>query len=160
MIVYTAGVFDLLHTGHVNILEKSKLLAGSDPLIVGVLTDLGAASYKDRPPIYNEHARLQMVRSLRCVDVALLQPGTDPSSVLRALARLGIVPSCMTHGDDWTELREGNETLRELGIELRLLPYTPDVSTTRVRAAVLALDGVTLADAQQRPTSRIGVRGA
>lgn len=131
-VIYTAGVFDLLHTGHLRILERSKALG--DVLVVGVLTDLGAAAYKPKPPVYNEHARLEMVRSLRCVDSAFLQAGTDPSDVLRALAAVGVVPSLMTHGDDWTELREGNETLRELGIRLHLLPYTPDVSTTRVRS--------------------------
>lgn len=131
-VVYTAGCWDLLHSGHMNILRRSKALG--DTLIVGVLTDLGVAAYKPKPPLYNEHARLEIVRSLNFVDAAFLQPGTDPSPVLRALAACGCKPFVMTHGDDWTELREGNETLAELGIGLQLIPYTPDVSTTRVRS--------------------------
>lgn len=131
-IVYTAGVWDLLHTGHLNILRRSKAMG--DLLVVGVLTDLGAAAYKPKPPMYNEHARIDVIRSLQIVDAAFLQPGTDPSSVLLAMHALGLTPTIMTHGDDWAELREGGETLERLGVELRLVPYTPDVSTSRVRA--------------------------
>jgi glycerol-3-phosphate cytidylyltransferase len=131
-IIYTAGCWDLLHAGHLNILRRSKALG--DLLVVGVLTDLGAAAYKPRPPVYNEHARMELVRSLGFVDAAVLQPGTDPSPVLEALAAVGACPAVMTHGDDWKELREGNETLARLGVELVLIPYTPDVSTTRVRS--------------------------
>jgi glycerol-3-phosphate cytidylyltransferase len=131
-VVYTAGVWDQLHAGHLNILRRSKALG--DLLAVGVLTDIGTAAYKPRPPLYNEHARLEIVRSLSFVDAAFLQPGTDPSPVLLALNALGLRPAAMTHGDDWTRLKEGGETLEQLGIELVLLPYTPDVSTTRVRA--------------------------
>jgi glycerol-3-phosphate cytidylyltransferase len=133
-IVYTAGVWDLFHVGHANVLERSRKLG--DVLIVGVLTDLGAAAYKPEPPVWNEHVRLEMVRSLDFVSAAFLQPGTDPSPVLRSLCGLGLCPHVMTHGDDWTELREGNETLVELGIELELLPYTPGVSTTTIRTMI------------------------
>lgn len=130
-VIYTAGVWDLFHTGHLNILKGSKDLAGKDgKLIVGVVTDLGAASYKGKPTTINEHDRLRIVSAIQCVDAAFLQPGTDPSPVLRALASLGCNVEVMTHGNDWTELREGGDTLEELGISLHLLSYTPDVSTT------------------------------
>jgi len=131
-VIYSAGVWDLLHTGHLNILRRSKALG--DILVVGVVTDLGVAAYKPRPPIYNEHARLEIVRSLDCVDAAILQPGTDPSPILEFLAAVGCRPAVMTHGSDWEELKEGQETLERLGIEWEILPYTPDVSTTRVRS--------------------------
>jgi glycerol-3-phosphate cytidylyltransferase len=140
-VIYTAGVWDLLHTGHLNILRKSRECG--DRLIVGVVTDIGAAAYKPKPTVYNEHARMDIVRSLDFVDAAFLQPGTDPSPVLLALDACGVRVSCMTHGDDWAELKEGNETLERLGIELHLLPYTPDVSTTRVRSALDTLNGST-----------------
>jgi len=131
-VVYTAGVFDLLHSGHIQTLKQSRALG--DLLVVGVLTDLGAAAYKPKPPVYNEHARLEIIRSLSFVDVALLQAGTDPSDNLRALVTLGMRPEIMTHGNDWTELREGNETLSQLGVELVLLQNIPNLSTSRVRA--------------------------
>lgn len=142
MIVYTAGVWDLFHTGHLRILERSKELAGEGgKLVVGVVTDLGAAAYKPTPPINSEHARLEIVDSIEIVDAVFLQPGTDPSPVLVALARVGARPDLMTHGDDWEHLRIGQETLERLGIDWKLLPYTPDVSTTEIRRRVMELGG-------------------
>jgi cytidyltransferase-like protein len=131
-IVYTAGVWALFHAGHLAFLERSKALAGfGGKLIVGVLTDDGAAAYKPRPVVHQDE-RLRIVSALSCVDAAFLQPGTDPSPVLCALDALGLRPDLMTHGDDWTQLREGGETLARLGIELVLLPYGPGQGTTGI----------------------------
>lgn len=127
-VTYTAGVFDLLHSGHLNLLERSAALG--DQLIVGVVSDDGAESYKRRP-VQGEATRLRVIRSLACVDAALLQPGTDPTPCLELVR-----PDVMTHGDDWTELLEGQQTLNRLGVEWVTLPYTPGVSTTQVREEV------------------------
>ena len=121
-IIYTAGVFDLLHQGHLNLLEQSRALG--DSLVVGVVSDRGTAAYK-RPPIQDEETRLRVIRSLRCVDFAMLQPTTDPSPVVKLLR-----PAIMTHGDDWEHLLQGEDTLYALGVEFVRLPYTPGVSTT------------------------------
>lgn len=128
-VIFTAGVFDLLHDGHLQFLRASKALG--DVLVVGVLTDKGAAAYK-RTPVMDEGVRLELIRSLQFVDAAFLQPGTDPSAVLFALRGIGMTPAVMTHGDDWSTLREGNETLRVLGMELVLLPYGKGGGTTEI----------------------------
>lgn len=132
-IVYTAGVFDLLHDGHLATLAASRAMG--DLLIVGVLTDRGAAAYK-RTPVLDEHVRLQIISSLDVVDAAFLQPGTDPSPVLRALDAMGLRPSIFTHGADWSELREGNSTLADLGIEYRVTPYYEGKSTSEIISRV------------------------
>ena len=131
-VVVTSGVFDLLHEGHLATLAASKAMAEpGGQLIVGVLTDRGSEAYK-RTPVLNEHVRLQIISSLEMVDAAFLQPGTDPSSFLRALIAIGIRPSVFTHGADWSALREGNSTLAELGIEFRTTPYIEGTSTTNI----------------------------
>jgi len=129
-IVYTAGVFDLFHEGHLELLEESKKLG--DMLIVGVITDQGCFDYKGKYPKVRFSARMRIVQSIKEVDAAVTQYGTDPSDVLRSLTALGLKPFCMTHGDDWTRLKEGNETLEELGIELKLIPRTTGESTSRL----------------------------
>ena len=129
-IIYTAGVFDLFHPGHVEILQESANLG--DVLYVGVVSDAGTEAYKNRQPQFNERERIEIVRSMRCVDRVFLQPGTDPSPVLRHLAAVGQTPSLFTHGDDWTELLEGADTLRELGIEFRTIPRTRGRCTSRL----------------------------
>jgi len=121
-LIYTAGVWDLLHRGHLNLLRRSRALG--DVLIVGVVSDDGAAAYKRRP-IQDEETRLAVMRALRMVDFAVLQPTTDPTPILEVFR-----PHVMTHGDDWDRLREGNDTLALLGIDFMTLPYTHGVSST------------------------------
>jgi rfaE bifunctional protein nucleotidyltransferase chain/domain len=128
-IVYTAGVFDLLHRGHLNLLARSRLLG--DLLVVGVVSDAGARAYKGQMPVQSLPLRMDALLRLPLVDVVVPQPTTDPSALLERFR-----PDIMTHGDDWTELREGHETLERLGIEWRLIPYTPGISTTLLREAV------------------------
>jgi cytidyltransferase-like protein len=125
-VIYTAGVWDLLHRGHLNMMWRSKELG--DVLVVGVVSDSGCAAYKGRRPAQNVQQRMEAVRRLGFVDVVEIQHGTDPSHNL-----IRFRPDVMTHGDDWSELLEGNDTLAELGIEFRLLPYTEGVSTTLLR---------------------------
>lgn len=125
-ICYTAGVFDLLHVGHLNILWRSKALA--DVLVVGVVSDTGTEAYKGRRPVQNIHQRMDAVRRLRFVDVVEIQHTTDPTDNLERFR-----PDVMTHGSDWDRLLEGHDSLERLGIEFVTLPYTPDVSTTELR---------------------------
>lgn len=120
-IVFCPGVFDLCHIGHLNILRASKALG--DVLVVGVVSDEGAAAYKRRP-VQDEQTRLAVIKALRMVSFAYLQPTTDPTPLLEVVR-----PHVLTHGSDWTQLREGQETLTRLGIEFVRLPYTPGVST-------------------------------
>lgn len=125
-IIYTAGVWDLIHRGHLNMLWESRRLG--DVLVVGVVSDAGCRAYKGFAPVQNAQLRLRMIRELGFVDVAELQPTTDPTPLLERYR-----PDVMTHGDDWAELREGADTLRRLGVEWRLIPYTPDISSTLLR---------------------------
>ena len=125
-VVYTAGVWDLFHRGHLNLLWQSRQLG--DVLIVGVVTDRGVVAYKDREPVDNLWERMGKIEDLHWVDMVMEQEGTDPSYNLRR-----ILPDVFTHGSDWERLKEGHETLEELGIEYVSIPYTPGISTTILR---------------------------
>jgi cytidyltransferase-like protein len=126
-VIYAPGCWDCLHEGHRNLLRRSKALG--DFLIVGVVSDVGAAAYKRRP-VQSQETRRGNVADLSYVDIAVFQPGTDPTPTLEMLFELGLRPDVLTHGSDWTELRAGNETLGRLGIEYVTIPYTLGVSTT------------------------------
>jgi glycerol-3-phosphate cytidylyltransferase len=125
-VIYTAGVWDILHRGHINFLHESAKLG--DILIVGVVTDRGTEEYKHIWPVQDHYARKEQVSQLPWVTLAVLQDGTDPSDNLRRFR-----PDIFTHGDDWDRLKEGHETLEELGIEYRTIPYTPGISSTILR---------------------------
>ena len=66
MIVYTVGTFDLLHVGHLALLEYCKSLGGV--LAVGVASDRVVNSYKPNVPVIPLDQRMEMLRALRCVD--------------------------------------------------------------------------------------------
>lgn len=142
-VVYTAGVFDLLHRGHLNVLWASRKLG--DLLVVGVVSDAGVLAYKHRAPVENVQARMARLARLPFVDVIDLQPTTDPTPMLERYR-----PDIFTHADgegDWTALRERVETAAVHYVELPYtfgvieyveLPYTPGVSTTILRQRVPA----------------------
>lgn len=127
-VVYTAGVWDLLHRGHLNMLWASK--QEGDVLVVGVVSDAGCRAYKGRAPVENVQLRARKVRALRFVDVVEIQPTTDPTPLLERYR-----PDVMTHGSDWEQLLEGADTLERLGVEWKILPYTPGVSSRDLRKA-------------------------
>jgi len=125
-IVYTAGVWDLLHQKHINFLWESAKLG--DLLVVGVVKDKGVFDYKGIWPDQYYTIRMDAIQRLPWVHCVVSQETTDPSENLQRFQ-----PSIMTHGDDWERLKEGHQTLEELGIEYRTIPYTPGISSTILR---------------------------
>ena len=67
MIVYTVGTFDLLHVGHLALLEYCKTLG--DVVAVGVAADIVVNSYKPNVPVIPLDQRLEMLKALSCVDI-------------------------------------------------------------------------------------------
>lgn len=73
-IVYTSGVFDLFHAGHVEALERARKLG--DTLIVGVMSDADTASYK-RKPIIPYKQRVMILQSIKNIDKVIHGPKTE-----------------------------------------------------------------------------------
>lgn len=128
-VVYCPGVFDLFHIGHLNVLRESKKLG--DVLVVGVVSDEGTKAYKGEYPVIAEAQRLEIIRSIDCVDFAIIQQETDPTRELEVIR-----PDILTHGDDWSKLLRGQETLQRLGIKFVLLPYTENVSSSMIKQII------------------------
>ncbi len=130
-IVFTAGVWDILHVGHLNLLRRAKALG--ETLVVGVLTDEAAGRYKPRPVMPFEQ-RLEIIRSLRMVDDFVRVDDTNATPVLEQLR-----PDILVHGSDidhkpgW---EIGQTWMRENGRQFVVLPYTEGVSSTGLKTAV------------------------
>ena len=130
-VVYTYGVWDLFHPGHAIILSRAKDLG--DFLIVGTVADSPVSKLKgDSRPVQTQDDRIITVGSLSFVDAAIYQKEYDPSDILEKLNRVDI----LTKGDDWDYI-PGTETIRKIGGELILLPYSKDFSTSKLVKKVL-----------------------
>ena len=67
MLIYTVGTWDLLHVGHLALLQHCKTLGNA--VAVGVASDEVVASYKVNPPVIPLEQRMEMLKALRCVDI-------------------------------------------------------------------------------------------
>ncbi len=133
-IVYTVGTFDLLHVGHLALLNQCKKLG--DVVAVGVASDDVVHSYKPRVPVIPLEQRVEMLEALRCVDI------------VRPYHELEYVTACkeldidiFVIGEDWGD-RPHNiavETyLREAGKQIIQVRYSPQNSSTKIKHNVLA----------------------
>ncbi len=135
IIGYTTGVFDLFHIGHLNILKRAK--ENCDELIVGVNTDELVSSYKSKSPIIPFEDRIEIIRSLKCVDRAIPVTNRDKISQYH-----DIKYNILFVGDDW----KGSEIFRELEIyleshnsKIHYFSYTKDVSSSKFRSLLTEL---------------------
>ena len=124
----TFGTFDLLHIGHINILERSKGLC--DYLVVGVSTDALSLSKKGAAPVYSQEERLKIVGALRVVDFVFYEESLEQKADYIRQFHADV----LVMGQDWAGKFD---ELREL-CEVVYLPRTPHVSTTQVKAEIFS----------------------
>jgi len=125
---YTTGVFDLFHIGHVNLLRNAKSVC--DKLIVGVTTDELLLEYKKKRPIIPFSERIEILRSLKCVDAVISQENMDKFAAWEKLKF-----DVMIVGDDWfnTPKWENIESqFKEKGVRIIYFPYTKGTSSTLI----------------------------
>lgn len=143
-IVFTNGVFDILHAGHMHLLRQAKELG--DVLVVGVNSDQSARRLKGaNRPVTNEHDRLALVAALECVDHAILFDEETPAALIRALR-----PHLHVKGGDYAgERLPEAEAVEEAGGRVVIVPLVGNVSTSSVieRIVALASSGATSAGA-------------
>jgi rfaE bifunctional protein nucleotidyltransferase chain/domain len=95
--VFTNGVFDLLHPGHVRYLQAARQLGGA--LIVGVNSDRSVRANKGpERPINPERERAEVLAALACVDLAVIFDEDTPHALIS-----GIQPDILVKGADWGE---------------------------------------------------------
>lgn len=130
--VYTAGAFDLLHVGHIRMIQAAAALG--DRLIVGVSTDELIREYKGIDAMVPYDERRELVAALRGVDLVIPQRTQDKVAMWERLKFDNWVV-----GDDWFDTEKYQEYARQLeavGVECTFLPYTNGVSSTLRRRAL------------------------
>jgi glycerol-3-phosphate cytidylyltransferase len=134
MVVYTVGTFDLLHVGHLALLEYCKTLG--DVVAVGVASDDVVNLYKPNVPVIPLNQRLAMLAALQCVDI------------VRPYHELEYVSGCkdlnadiFVIGEDWgrkTHNLEVESYLKAAGKQIVQVRYNPQNSSTRIKQRVIA----------------------
>ena len=132
-LVYAGMSADIIHSGHLNIIREAQKYGS---LMVGVLTDEAIASYK-RLPYLDFQQRISIVSQLKGVDRVVPQTTLDYIPNLRLYK-----PDFVIHGDDWKSgiqkevRRKILAVLKEWGGELIEVPYTQNISSTRLNEAI------------------------
>ena len=131
--VYVPMAADLLHEGHLNIINEAKK---HGLVLIGLLTDKAISEYKDIPLLNYEQRKIVM-ESMKGVDQVIEQKTWDYEFILRE-----IKPDFLVHGDDWKQGRQKEtrqrviDILDEWGGKLIEPEYTQGVSSTLIKEAI------------------------
>lgn len=127
-IVFTNGVFDLLHPGHVRYLQQAR--AHGDALVVGVNSDASARTLEKGPnrPITPQDERAEVLAALACVDVVVIFDEPTPHEIVVALQ-----PDVLVKGADWAPgTIVGTDIVEARGGKVVRVELAQGYSTTRI----------------------------
>ena len=132
-VVFTNGVFDLLHVGHVDLLVAARALG--DRLIVGLNADASVRRLKGATrPVRAEAERAYLVAALEAVDAVTIFEQDTPLELIMALH-----PDALVKGGDYTpDTIVGRAHVESWGGRVHVIPLTPGHSTTRIIEALRA----------------------
>ena len=120
--VITFGTFDVLHVGHVRVLNRAAELG--DRLVVGVSSDALNFSKKDRNPVFSQEERLEIVANIKVVDAVFVEESLE----LKRQYVTEHSADVLVMGDDWA----GKFDFLDDVCRVIYLPRTPSVSTTAI----------------------------
>ena len=126
-VVFTNGVFDLLHPGHVRYLQDARRLG--DALIVGVNSDRSVRANKSAErPVTPEAERMEILLALECVDAAAIFDDDTPADIIRR-----VQPDVLVKGSDWgPDNIVGRDTVEARGGRVVRMELSPGYSTTEL----------------------------
>lgn len=126
-VVFTNGVFDLIHSGHVDYLSKAKKLG--DVLIVGLNSDNSVKRIKgDKRPILNQDERAFILSNLKPVDYVVFFEEDTPANLISE-----IIPDILVKGADWAvEKIVGKEVVEKNGGMVMNIEFVNDQSTSKI----------------------------
>jgi len=126
-IVFTNGVFDLLHPGHLRYLTQARALG--DALIVGINSDRSVRTNKGPGrPITPQEERAEVLAALRCVDAVVIFDGDTPHELIAALQ-----PDVLVKGADWAaDEIVGRDIVEARGGKVVRVPIEMGYATTGI----------------------------
>jgi D-glycero-beta-D-manno-heptose 1-phosphate adenylyltransferase len=133
IVVFTNGCYDLLHPGHVRLLEHARSLG--DVLILALNSDSSVRRFKGATrPLLSEGERAEMALALEAVDaVTIFDEDTPRELIAEAL------PDVLVKGADWSHFIAGREEVEAAGGTVRTVALEPGYSTTNIVGTILSL---------------------
>ena len=125
-VVFTNGCYDLLHRGHVRLLEQARSMG--DILVLGLNTDASVRRMKGPSrPLICEQDRAQVAAGLAAVDAVTLFDEDTPRELIAAL-----LPDVLVKGADWSHFIAGREEVEAAGGVVKTIPLEAGFSTTNL----------------------------
>lgn len=134
VVVFTNGIFDLLHPGHVQVLAEARALGTH--LVVGLNTDASAAQLKgSRRPIMPLEHRLEVLAAFEVVSFVSWFDEDTPAEIVRKVR-----PDVLVKGGDWApDQIVGRDFVESYGGKVLSLPFLPGYSTTAIIEKIIKL---------------------
>jgi len=131
-VVFTNGCYDLLHPGHVRLLEKARSLG--DVLILALNSDASVRRLKGPSrPMTPERERAEVALELQAIDAVVLFDEDTPRELIAA-----VLPDILVKGADWAHWIAGREEVEAAGGQVMAIRLEPGYSTTDIVETILA----------------------
>ena len=136
VVVFTNGCYDVLHPGHIRLLESARSLG--DVLILALNTDASVQRLKGpKRPLISENERAELAAALEAVDAVTFFDEDTPRELIAA-----VLPDILIKGADWAHFIAGREEVEAAGGKVLALPLEPGYSTTGILEEILARNAV------------------
>ena len=131
-VVFTNGCYDILHPGHIRLLERSR--SEGDVLVLALNTDDSVARLKGPTrPLMSEEDRAAMALALEAVDAVTFFDEDTPRELIAE-----VLPDILIKGADWAHFIAGREEVEAAGGKVLALSLEPGFSTTNIEKELLA----------------------
>ena len=131
-VVFTNGCYDLLHPGHIQLLEQARSLG--DVLILALNSDAGVRRMKGPSrPLIHQAERAELALALEAVDAVTLFDEETPRELIAE-----VLPDVLVKGADWAHFIAGKEEVISAGGRVLTIPLAPGYSTTNIVDLILS----------------------
>jgi rfaE bifunctional protein nucleotidyltransferase chain/domain len=132
LVVFTNGCYDVLHPGHIRLLESARSLG--DILILALNTDASVQRLKGPArPLIPQNERAELAAALQAVDAVTFFDEDTPRELIAA-----VLPDILIKGADWAHFIAGREEVEAAGGRVLALPLEPGYSTTGILEEILS----------------------
>ena len=134
MKVYTQGSFDIVHSGHINLFKKCRLLAGDGEVVVALLSDKSYEKYRGYKPAKPFNERRVLLESCKYIDRVIESDNEKTKEDIKK-----INPDIIIVGSDWVSkdiYSQYRITKEELNPKLVYQPYTAGITSTEIKERI------------------------